>query len=163
MSVDLKGLRFGKLVVLEEVQRPLHGRFWLCLCDCGKKTITNSNRLTSGKTRSCGCLRANNSLVHGMYKHRLYKIWHAMRIRCNNPTNPNYRFYGAKGVAICEEWQNSFTAFRDWALSHGYADNLSIDRIDPFGNYCPDNCRWVTMQIQYKNKRNMTKRKEIKQ
>jgi len=76
-----------------------------------------------------------------------------MRIRCTTVTNPTYKFYGARGIKICNEWDD-FASFRAWALSHGYTDELSIDRIDNDGDYTPDNCRWVTMQEQFKNSRN---------
>lgn len=83
----------------------------------------------------------------------MYRIWKQMRIRCRCVTNPTYKFYGARGISICAEW-NDFAVFRDWALSNGYNDALSIDRIDNDGNYCPENCRWVTMSVQVHNTRN---------
>lgn len=86
-----------------------------------------------------------------------------MHNRCYYEGYHAYKHYGGRGVVICEEWKKDFKAFADWALSNGYADNLSIDRIDPNGNYSPNNCRWVTMEIQNKNKRapNGIKIKEI--
>ena len=89
--------------------------------------------------------RGECNITHGGSGTRLYKIWKQMRIRCNCITNPTYRFYGARGIKICDEW-NDFAVFREWALSHGYRDNLSIDRIDADDNYKPQNCRWITMQ-----------------
>ena len=86
--------------------------------------------------------RGECNITHGGSKTRLYRIWKQMRIRCRCVTNPTYRFYGARGIDICAEWED-FAVFREWALSHGYSDELSIDRVNPDGNYCPDNCRWI--------------------
>jgi hypothetical protein len=77
-----------------------------------------------------------------------------MRSRCNEPSRPDYKYYGGKGIKVCEEWQNSREAFVEWALSHGYADNLTIDRIDGDKNYCPENCRFITLEEQQRNKSN---------
>ena len=86
--------------------------------------------------------RGECNITHGGSKTRLYRIWKQMRIRCHCVTNPTYRFYGARGIKVCAEWED-FAVFREWALSHGYSDELSIDRVNPDGNYRPDNCRWI--------------------
>ena len=97
--------------------------------------------------------RGECNITHGGSKTRLYRIWKQMRIRCFCKTNPTYRFYGARGITICDEWSD-FAVFRSWALSHGYTDVLTIDRIDSDGNYCPDNCRWISGELNSKVKRN---------
>lgn len=86
-------------------------------------------------------------------KDRLYRIWVAMRQRCSKPYRSNYAAYGGRGIKVCQEWDTSFTAFKAWADSSGYAEHLSIDRKDPDGDYTPDNCRWATAQEQATNQR----------
>ena len=142
---DLTGQRFGRLTVLERTELK-----WLCKCDCGNKKIVAGGHLVSGDTKSCGCLR----IKHGMRNTRLYSIWHGMKERCYNTKHKFYKHYGGRGIKVCEEWKNDFQTFADWALSHGYADNLTIDRIDVNGNYEPSNCQWATNAEQQRNKRN---------
>ena len=87
---------------------------------------------------------------------RLYRIWDNMNTRCSCPSKGRdyERYYGGKGIRVCDAWKHSFEAFRDWALEHGYAENLQLDRIDSDGNYTPENCRWVTAQMQAWNRSN---------
>ena len=160
MLADIRGRRYGRLVVLERAANDKHQKaMWLCQCDCGNQIIVRGGTLRSGQQKSCGCynkeLQAN---FKGRYKHggkdtRLYTIWKVMRQRCFNPHTTNYKNYGGRGITICEEW-NDFSRFREWALNNGYADNLSIDRINVDGNYEPQNCRWSTVVEQARNKRN---------
>ncbi len=89
--------------------------------------------------------------VHGMTETRLYRIWSAMKQRCENPNTINYKYYGAKGVCVCEEWRRDFRAFYLWAISNGYTNDLTLDRIDANKNYEPSNCRWVTRKEQQNN------------
>lgn len=93
------------------------------------------------------------SYKHGMEGTRLYKIWDRMKQRCRNPNNTNYKHYGERGIEVCEDW-NDFSNFMNWSYENGYNESLSIDRIDVNGNYCPDNCRWVSQKEQNNNKRN---------
>ena len=93
---------------------------------------------------------------HGGMGTRLYGIWKQMRIRCRCKTNPSYRFYGARGIGVCEEWDD-FSTFREWALANGYSDELTIERKNVNGNYAPDNCCWVEKAEQAKNTRNCKK------
>ena len=92
-------------------------------------------------------------IKHGKEPARLYRIWENMRNRCNNKNNHDYSYYGKRGISVCDEWAD-FCIFRDWSLSHGYADNLTIDRVDNDAGYSPENCRWVTKKTQQRNKRN---------
>jgi hypothetical protein len=84
---------------------------------------------------------------------RLYNLWLQMLYRCDNPKHISYKYYGGRGITVCEEWRQSFEAFHDWALANGYSDSLTIDRIEPDGDYEPSNCRWATMKEQCHNRR----------
>lgn len=93
----------------------------------------------------------NGHYVHGLYYTKLYKVWATMKQRCNDPNCRGYRWYGAKGITYCREWEK-VDAFYDWAMKHGYKDGLTLDRINPKGNYEPSNCRWITMSAQQSNR-----------
>lgn len=133
--------------------------FWNCRCDCGKITAVKAGAITSGKTKSCGCLHSEvvrsqkTNLTHGCATHNnpLYRRWSSMITRCTNPNDKFYHVYGGKGVSICTEWRVSFPAFKSWSMANGFKPELQIDRIDFNGNYCPDNCRWVTAKVNANN------------
>ena len=157
--LDLTGQKYGRLTVLRNVGVNKQGNaLWECQCNCGAITIKASGDLRHGTTYSCGCWRRENGIkngfprVHGMSNTRLNVIWNKMTQRCHNPVSPNYQRYGGRGITICDEWRNDFQAFHDWAVTHGYSDNLTIDRIDNDGNYEPSNCRWATVAEQNRNK-----------
>lgn len=160
MSNDIKpGARpkGSRLTVIEYVGNDkFNHKMWRCKCDCGNEIITETHRLVTGKTRSCGCLKQEgNNRRHGKCYSRLNRIYRKMKQRCFNINNPRYSDYGGRGITVCEEWlgENGFENFYEWSMNNGYQDDLSIDRLDNDGNYEPDNCRWTTVKEQVRNTR----------
>lgn len=157
------GQRFYHLVAVAPAGYSSHARRkpqWLFMCDCEKLVVVLSESAKSGNTKSCGCHRreatgqtGRNNRQHGRSEERLYRIWGAIHRRCEQPQNSRFDYYGGRGVSVCDEWK-SVEAFRRWALSNGYADNLTLDRYpDNEGNYEPGNCRWATWSQQAFNRR----------
>lgn len=168
---NLIGKRYGRLVVIGLYGTKRHHAQWLCQCDCGLTTLSYAYQLNNGSKQSCGCLRNEKASEHipeakrgqdnPTYKHggrsggieRLYITWWNMLKRCETASANRYKNYGGRGIRVCDEWHD-YETFRTWAYDNGYYEQpkelprgkkLSIDRIDPDGNYEPSNCRWITL------------------
>ena len=148
------GERYGRLVVIEEAPKRNKHRYVLCRCDCGTMVEVRLRNLRKkiDATRSCGCARSVGRLVHGMSKTRLYKVWVSMIGRCHNPANTAFHNYGGRGIAVCDEWRENFTAFYEH-IGPPPGEGYTLDRIDNDGDYEPGNVRWATRKEQSMNKR----------
>lgn len=160
--IDITGEKFGRLTAIEHI-KGCRGNppKWKCICECGNITYVETNKLKSGHTTSCGCKLqevkdsiANLNKTHGQSNTRLYQTWQNMRERCYSTKNKVYDYYGGRGIGVCDDWRYNFSSFYEWAMQNGYNDKLTIDRIDVNKGYSPDNCQWVTMKQQCRNKRN---------
>lgn len=154
---DLTGKTFGKLLVID-IEYQCNGyTYYKCKCECGKTKVIRGTNLVSGKTQSCGCLKVESGKDrrdHGLSQTPLYYVWSSMKSRCNNINNKRYKNYGARGIKVCHEWNDDFYSFYKWAIENGYKNGVSIDRIDVNDNYAPDNCRWIKLKEQNRNKTN---------
>lgn len=152
----LTGQKFGRLTVIRTFSENRRAKCE-CICECGKTFITRTDALRNGRTLSCGCLHKEISqnqkprLKHGKRQTRLYNTWTCIKQRCLNSKCKSYIYYGGRGITICEEWKKDFMSFYNWAMSNGYNDTLSIDRINVNGNYEPSNCRWTDKKTQLLN------------
>lgn len=162
---DLTGKKFNRLLVLKRAENYVRRdgstrTMWLCKCDCGNTIVVTGDALTCGRQFSCGCYRKEHTssmfMTHGKTNTRLYGVWSAIKNRCKNPNTYEYKFYGARGITLCREWETDFDKFYEWAMANGYDENAprglyTVDRIDPNGNYCPENCRLISQQAQMNN------------
>ncbi|OPY84201.1 MAG: hypothetical protein A4E65_00339 [Syntrophorhabdus sp. PtaU1.Bin153] len=153
IRIDLTGKVFGHLTVLGFHEKKNGSQYWLCKCDCGKTVIIQRSNMTSGTTKSCGCMKG---FKHGFYGHPVYKAFYRMKDRCSNPHNKSFSRYGGRGITVCSEWSDVAT-FAAWALASGWKQGLTLDRVDPNGNYEPSNCRWISLEAQQRNRTNTKK------
>lgn len=155
------GKRFNHYIVIRRERKDEKGVYWfLCKCDCGKEFLMRCTQI--GKVKSCGCMTkkiiGDAQRKHNVEDNRLYGVWVSMKKRCYQKSHKSYPEYGGRGIKVCKEWLEDFTAFRDWAVDHGYKNDAeymecTIDRVNTNGNYEPANCRWVNMKMQGNNRR----------
>ena len=159
-SIDITGQKFHRLIALQVIDSERGAGKAIkyeCLCDCGNHHIASVSNLRLGEVKSCGCLNKEQAikrhLSHGQSKTKLYGVWNCMKGRCSNPNSTVYRHYGGRGIQVCSDWR-SFENFAAWAISAGYKEGLTIDRVNNDGDYTPENCRWVGIETQARNRRN---------
>lgn len=149
---DISGQKFGRLTALYKLNN-YHKKdrlYWLCACECGNLVEVAGDNLRLSKQTSCGCLHKK----HNKSNTRIFNIWIGIKQRCYDSKRKNYKYYGARGIKVCDEWQNDFMSFYNWSINNGYKEGLTIDRINVDGNYEPSNCRWLTNKQQQRNKHN---------
>ena len=144
-----QGMIFGHYQIIEESAREKSNRMFIVQCICGNKRTVILDNLLRGKAKSCGCMRGK----HYKSYHPIYTMWKHIKQRCLNPNDKMYKYYGGRGIKICQEWINDFEAFYNWVITNGYVKGLTIDRKNNNGNYTPENCRFVTSKIQQNNRR----------
>lgn len=159
--IDLTNKKFGRLTVLSKSKIGPNKRWlWFCKCSCGTEKEIDGQTLRAGESQSCGCFNADQkrlicfqrNTTHGMGKTKIYKIWIDMRNRCNNPNNNQYHRYGAKGIFVDPKWDNFMGFFND--MGYPPSAKHSIDRINTYGPYSKNNCRWVLPVVQQNNRTN---------
>ena len=158
--MDLTGQTFGRLTVVEFSHKGKHGHScWKCQCSCGNIIVVQYGNIKKGTTKSCGCLKKEFLTKHGMAKTRFYKSWKSMKIRCLNKNREYYKYYGGRGITVCEEWLDFNNFKNDMYESYlGHVKDFgekqtTLDRIDNNGNYCKENCKWSTYKEQIANQR----------
>lgn len=152
------GERFNFLTVVEEWRNDKSQIICRCKCDCGNESIVPLYKLKAERIKSCGCMRkkliSEGNTRHGERKSLLYSKWCGIKRRCYNANDSHYKDYGARGIKMCKEWNDDFGVFKQWAEKNGYVDGLSLERVDVNADYSPENCLWIELADQAKNKRN---------
>lgn len=155
--IDMAGMRIGMWAVGAQAGNLKRGgALWTCTCDCGTVRAVSGADLRQGKSTCCGCVGdkavGDRARTHGASATRIYETWQNMRARCSNSNRRGWADYGGRGISVCREWSD-FSEFSRWAMASGYADDLTIERVDVDGNYCPDNCTWIPGGNQALNRR----------
>lgn len=166
MFEEFIGKKFGKLLVLEKTDKRIRRHIvWKCRCDCGNIFYTQGQYLKNGQIVSCGCISKEKQ--HFATHEPIHRVWNTMIERCYNPNKNQFYLYGGRGIKVCDEWIcingniKAFSNFYDWSITNGYKQELlsngknkyTLDRINVDGDYCPENCRWITNKEQQNNKR----------
>lgn len=153
--IDLTGKKFGRLTVVKRAENNAYGPMWICVCDCGKTTIKSGCCLRNGHTTSCGCyakeVASKVHTKHGGTNEYLFRRWQIMKYRCTEQNKEHKRNYYDKGITVCDDWINDYSAFKEWAVNHGFSPELTLDRIDFNKGYSPENCRWIPEKEQHRN------------
>lgn len=146
LTKEILGIQIVKDLGMNNDNKPKREAIFKCFC--GVDFRAKINAVATGQKKSCGCYKKKypTNKTHGLSKHRLYRKWSGMITRCTNPKENHWHRYGGRGITIYKEWRDDFKLFYDWAISNGYKDGLTIDRIDVDGNYDPSNCQWITMK-----------------
>lgn len=155
--VDHSGEKFGEWTIIEKIDTEKY----LAKCSCGTEKIVFYNNLKRGLSTNCGCIQnekcRKRMTTHGKSKSKIYMVWAGMKRRCYNPNQKSYPDYGGRGIKMCDDWKENFESFYKWSMENGYIEGeVEIDRIDVNGNYCPENCRWISKKKNMNNKRNNT-------
>jgi hypothetical protein len=155
--IDLTGKNFGSWSVLEYSHTNPKGNVsWTCKCSCGVVATVSGTNLRFGKTTNCGCLKSSKTAeankTHGLSKTRVYKIWAGMIQRCTNPNRVAFKYYGERGISVCDRWKDFLCFFED--MGHPPSDKHSLERMDNDKSYEPSNCKWATAEVQSRNSRN---------
>ena len=138
-------IEYPFIKIIKEREDKINGsRIFLCECICGKLIDRTFTALKYTLNVNCGCKNLGRNKTHGLRQHPLYSRWAGIKKRCYNPNYIDFHLYGGKGIKMCDEWKNDFKAFYDWAITHGFSEELVIDREFGDKDYCPENCRWIT-------------------
>lgn len=174
IALNLKGVRYSRLLVVKRVPKPDNlkrmASYWLCLCDCGNEKVVMGIHLVSGHTLSCGCYMkematknldglSEKNITHGMSGTPFYEVWKKMKHRCYNENNKNFHNYGGRGITVSSDWkvfekfkEDMYQEYLDFNNTQG-SQTATLERVNNDGNYCKENCSWVTIQQQQLNKK----------